>query len=158
MQTLKMSGQCRAVYYGTLIVLLIMRYLRADTLPCHSGDNFNQTLDDTIHISDVIITGRIVSVEMGEFGTYSATVSYYYSYKSDEFLLKKAFFQSKVTNFVVSPRTGMIGIFFLVRQPSMQLSLVCMTSVSLLIQSSEESYQMLIRHIIAVGASKLHDS
>ncbi len=149
-----MDSKYQAVYYGTMVVLLIMRCLRADPLLCYRGDNFNQTLDNTIHLSDVILAGRIVSVEKGEFGTYSATVSYYYSYKSDEFLLKGAFSQSKVTNFVVSPKTGMIGIFFLVREPSMQLSLLCMTSVNLLMQNSEVSYQMVIKHIIAVGTSK----
>ena len=159
-----MNRNCQSIWCGTVIILLIIQSTRADPLPCYRGDNFNETLDNTIHMSDVILAGRIISEEKGEFATYSATVSYYYSCKSDELLHKNALSHSKVTNFASSPGTGMLGIFFLVREPSMQLSLLCMTSMNMLMQNmliqnreenyQEENHQAVIKHIVAVGASK----
>ena len=142
------------ICYGTVVQLLVMRCLGAEPLPCYIGDNFNQTLDNTIHLSDVILAGRIVTKEKGDLGTYSAEVSYHYSYKSDEFLLIKALSHSKVTNFASPPPTWTLGIFFLVREPSMQLALFCMTPVDILMQNTEGSYQNVIKHIIDVGSSK----
>lgn len=125
------------------------------SLPCYRGDNYNETLDNTIHLSDVVLAGRIVSVEKGEFGTHSATVSYYYSYKSDGLLRRIVLWRTEVTNFVPAPQVGMLGIFFLFREPNMQLSLFCMASIPTLVEYSQGmSYEAILGHISEVGASK----
>lgn len=143
-------------WFATFVLLL--RGLGADpqVLPCYrsGGENVNFTLDDTIHLSDVVVSGRIVTVKRGEFETHTAGVSYYYAYKSDGLLLRRFFWSTAVTNFSPAPQVGQLGIFFLFREPSLQLALFCMTPIEMLHQSSEGSYQEIVDRINEVGSSK----
>lgn len=155
-------------HFWCIFTVLLLRGLEADSnsnsilqisLPCYRGDNYNSTLDNTIHLSDVILAGRIISLEKGEFDTYTAAISYYYSYKNDGLLQRRALWRAKVTNFAPAPELGQLGMFFLFREPSMQLSLFCMTTINALKsltkgRSTEDSYQAVIKHIISVGKSK----
>ena len=131
---------------GWLSVLLVflLRDVGADLqapLQCLMGNNSNETLKNTIHLSDVVLAGRIIKVNEGEFGTYSAVLSYYYSYKSDSFLQLRAYGSAKVINFATSPTIGQFGNFFLFREPNMQLSLFCMS----LTNPANEDYEKLVR-------------
>lgn len=126
-------------------------------LACYTsgGQNVNQTLENTIHLSDAVLTGRIVSVEKGKFGTHSAVVSYSRAYKDDGFLQKPFFSYTTVTNFVSAPVIGQFQVFFLLREPSMLLSLLCATPVYMLLQDYEEgSFQEIVEHISEVASSK----
>lgn len=135
--------------------VLILQGIGANILPCYSGDNNNATLDNTIHLSDVVLVGRIVSLEEGEFGTHSAVISYYNTYKSDGLLLRVVLWRTKVTNFVPAPSLGQLGTFFLTREPNMQLALFCMTSIPMLMEYNPKvSYKATIEHIKEVGTSK----
>ena len=148
-------------YYHLAIVcvcwLLLLQGIKtkSNPLPCYRGDNSNATLDGTVHLSDVVLAGRIVSVENDEFDTHSAVISYYYSYKSDGLLQRRALWRVKVYNFVPAPEVGQLGMFFLFREPNMQLSLFCMTQISTLMDYNPGvSYEAIIRHINEVGTSK----
>lgn len=140
------------------VVVLLLQGIGANIqvpLPCYRGDNNNATLDNTIHLSDVVLSGRILSAEEGEFGTHSAVISYIYSYKSDGLLQRRALWRTKVTNFVPAPPIGQLSMFFLSREPSLQLSLFCMTSINTLREYNPElSNEAIIKHIVEVGTSK----
>lgn len=142
-----------SIFFRTWILLLVIPCFQADPLQCF-GNNFNETLDNIIHLSDVILVGRIVEVKEGNFGTYSADVSFLYSLKSDEFLPKKFFSHSKVTNFSPEPTNGMINFFFLNREPNMQLALLCMASETVLIQYTGLDFQMILVYISNMGKSE----
>lgn len=116
--------------------------------------NVNLSLDDTIHLSDVVLSGRIVAVAKGEFDTHTAVVSYYYSYKNDGLLPRRLFWSTSVTNFSPAPQLGQLGMFFLFREPNMQLALFCTTPIEMFLQSTEGSYQEIVDHINEVGLSK----
>lgn len=135
-------------------LVLILQGLGANAEPfrCYAGSN-NETLENTIHLSDVVLAGRIVSVSEGEFGTYSAVVSYYYSYKHDGLMQKRFFWYTSVNNFIVPPQVGQLGMFFLFRDPSMRLSLSCMTPLDRLLNDGE-GYQEAIDFINEIGSSE----
>ena len=128
--------------------------MQNESFPCSMGNNFNETLNNTIHLSDVVMAGRIISVKEGEFGTFSAVVSYFYAYKSDQYLQRRALWRAEVTNFITRPAAGQLGIFFLFRQPNLELSLFCVTLSSLLKEVYEEDYEEIIDSINALGASE----
>ena len=85
------------------------------------------SLDDAIHVSDVVFTGRILAMREGSRGTLTATVSYYFAYKRDQYLRKPGFGLTDVENFATSHAhmSGESGLFFLVREPSRKLALHC---------------------------------
>lgn len=136
-----------------LVLMLQGLGANADPFRCYAGNNSNQTLENTIHLSDVVFAGRIMSVAEGEFGTHSAVVSYYYSYKHDGLMYNTSFWHTTVNNFVVPPQVGLLGMFFLFRDPSVQLSLFCMTPLHILVGTGE-GYQEVIRFINEIGSSK----
>ena len=124
-------------------------------LPCYNstGRDVNLPLDSIIHFSDVVLLGRIVAVEDGEFGTYTAVVSYYYSYKSDGLLPQTFFSSTSVANFILAPQRGQLGFFFTHREPTMQLTSFCITPVGEMTGNSV-GYQEIVDHINEVGSSK----
>ena len=128
--------------------LILLGANAADAFQCYAG-NSNETLENTVHLSDVVLAGRIVSVSEGEFGTHSAVVSYYYSYKHDGLMHKKFFWHITVHNIIFYPQVGQLGIFFLFRDPSMKMSLFCMTPVNMV-----ENYQEVIDSINEIGSSE----
>ncbi len=148
------------IWCGILAVLLL-RSIGANEQPlqCYRGNNYNETLDNTIHLSDVVLAGRIISLKEGEFETHSAVVSYYYAYKSDGLLRSRAISRVKVSNFAFAekpPAVGELGMFFLFREPNMQLSLFCMSLINMLVPNdNEEEYQETVQHIFDLGSSKL---
>lgn len=141
-----------------LLALLQLRGLGADSLhlPCYTsrGQDVNLPLKSIIHLSDVVVLGRIVAVERGEFNTYTAVVSYYYSYKTDGLLAKAFFSSTTVANFILAPQEGQLGFFFMHREPTMQLVSFCSTPVEEMSRSNV-GYQEIVDHINEVGSSKI---
>ena len=139
-------------------LFFFFRGLGADVvLPCyeHGDEIVNETLADTIRLSDVILAGRIVSVKRGEFGTHSAVVSYFIAYKDDGFLQQMYYGSVTVTNFIPEPPDGQLGLFFLFRAPSMQLSHFCTVSWIALNSVKDTNYEEILQSIEEVVASKL---
>ena len=136
---------------ATLALLLLQGnqvYMQVANLSCTMGDmSFeNSTLDLMIHSSDVVMSGRVRSAEEGEFGAYSAVVSYYFAYKTDGLLLRRTAWYTRIVDFVRLPSVGQVGIFFLIRHHTMQLSLLCM--------STEKLDTETIKYIKDLGISK----
>jgi hypothetical protein len=139
---------------GSLFAVILLGRLGAGSqeLPCYSsgGEDINLPLDQIIQLADVVLLGRIVAAGEGEFETHSAVLSYYYSYKSDGLLPRKFFWSTSVANYVLAPQKGQLGVFFLFREPSMQLASFCTTPIGALLQSSVE----ILDYIEGVGLSK----
>ena len=123
-------------------------------VPCISRTDMNLTLDDMIHMSDVVLSGRILSSSAltGDFGTNKAQVSYYYAYKSDNLLRRRALGHVQVENFSFLPRSGRSGLFFLVREPSFHLALYCMADLRGLSQLHDLA--RVLEHINEVSLSE----
>lgn len=86
-------------------------------------------------LTDVVVSGNVVSSSAGDFSTKSAKVSFYYAYKHDGQLQRLGFDTLMVTNFNFDPmETDHIGsymyIFFLVREGNAGLSLFCMSPLA----------------------------
>ena len=100
-------------------------------MPCVS-QSLELSLDNSIHISDVVLTGRVTEMREGDWGTHTAAITYYYAYKSDRFLVRLGFGRLNVNNFpsAVAMREG--ALFFLTREPNKDLALLCMAPLSAL--------------------------
>ena len=100
-------------------------------MPCVS-QTLALSLDDSIHISDVVLTGRVTEMSKGDWGTHTAAITYYFAYKSDRFLVRLGFGRIEVKNFpsAVAMREG--ALFFLTREPNKDLALLCMAPLSAL--------------------------
>lgn len=148
-----MSSEKTLILLSATLALLLLQgnrvYMQAATLSCVMGEpNFtNHALDTMIHYSDVVMVGRVTSTGEGEFGAYTAVLSYYFAYKSDGFLHRRVVWYTRIVDFTSLPAVGQLGIFFLIRHPStMQLSLLCM--------SIEIIDEKTIQYIKEVGRSK----
>lgn len=144
----------------SILLLLLQQGTGANifnaAVPCYLGDNGNATLEQTIHLSDVVLAGRIWSEEEGKFGTHNAVISYYIAYKRDRLLRRVALSRTRVINFPEAPDVGQLGLYFLFRDPSLQLALFCMTSLSAMKEYyAGLSSEAIIKHIVDVIASKL---
>lgn len=150
----KMNCKVLAIY--CMACVLVLRGADSQVFPCYGtgGLDVNLSLEDTIHLSDVVLLGRIVAVKEGEFGTHTAVVSYYYSYKNDGLLPKRLFWSTSVKNFSPAPKVGQLGMFFLFREPSMQLALFCTTPIRTLLETAEGGFQEIVNYINQVGSSK----
>ena len=100
-------------------------------MPCVSN-SLELSLDNAIHISDVVLTGLVTEMHEGDWGTHTAAITYYYAYKSDRFLLRLGFGRINVKNFQSAVAVGEGALFFLTREPSKDLALLCMAPLSAL--------------------------
>lgn len=91
------------------------------------------SLDDAIHLSDVVVTGRVISVRKGENGISKVNISFYYAYKRDNRLQRQAFsMMQAAAGFDPQERMDGTGFFFLVREPSGDLVLQCVGTLEAL--------------------------
>ncbi len=118
----------------------------------------NLLLDDVIHISDVVLTGKITAMrEEDNHATKTATIAYYYAYKRDREFRKAAGGIVEVSNFVTDSKqhVGLGLLFFLVREPQGQLALLCMAPLDALLTSDHsENFQNALEaldHVKNVG-------
>ena len=143
---------CVAVVCSGIFLLLQGAPANSQVLCDRPGsDSVNDTLENLIHLSDVVLPGLIGSAGSGEYGTYSARIYYTYLYKNDGLMAREFFGVTTVKNFMVAPRTGQASIFFLLREPSMRLALFCIIPYRQLTGDLEET----LEHILEVGSSKL---
>lgn len=110
-------------------------------VPCEGGSNRLLQLEELIHISDVVMYGLVSTetISQDEFGTFSASVSYYFAYKRDRLLARRGLATVNVVNFPERPG-GESSFFFLVRQPNTELSLYCMSTLGALDRTHETQY------------------
>ena len=111
-------------------------------VPCDGGSNRLLELDELVHISDVVMNGLVVAntITQDDFGTFTASISYYYAYKNDPLLSKHGLASVNVVDFREHPRAE-ISLFFLVRQPNAELSVYCMSRISDLSRSHAGVYK-----------------
>ena len=120
------------VFASICYCLMLLREAHtAAAMPCVS-QTLALSLDDSIHISDVVLTGRVTEMRKGDWGTHTAAITYYFAYKSDRFLVRLGFGRIEVKNFpsAVAMREG--ALFFLTREPNKDLALLCMAPLSAL--------------------------
>ena len=120
--------------------------------------NLRLSLDDAIHVSDVVLTGKITTMRDGIGATKTAAVSYYYAYKSDQYMGRRGLGRTEVQNVMADASMGEPAVFFLVREPSLILALQCMAPITALTspQSSEfRSVAEALNRIQSVGKSEL---
>lgn len=150
---MKMKLCVRCIYSFLLSLLL---YEAHAAMPCVSR-SLELSLDDAIHISDVVLTGRVAEVQEGEGGTHTAVVVYYFAYKSDRFLFRLGLGRIAVKNFASADVSRGSALFFLVREPSRDLALLCMSPLGSLYSSSEFGFNNILdalNYVQTVGASK----
>lgn len=117
-------------------------------VPCEGGSNRLLQLEELIHISDVVMYGVVLAntITPDEFGTFRASISYYYAYKNDPLLYKLGLSSVDVLDFPKRP-SGENSLFFLVRQPNAELSLYCKATLSELDNSLRSEYSGLFEII-----------
>lgn len=110
-------------------------------VPCEGGSVRLLQLDELVHISDVVMNGVVLSntIKLDDFGTFAASVSYYYAYKNDPLLSRRGLASVNVGDFRERPG-GESSLFFLVRQPNTQLSVYCKTTLNELASSHTSVY------------------
>ena len=129
------------------LILLLLEGIGADNstavyVPCEGGSNRLLQLDELVHISDVVMNGVVLtsSITQDKFGTLKAAVSYYFAYKNDSLLSRRGLASVYVVDFQERP-SGESSIFFLVREPNMDLSVYCMSTLSEISRSHESVYE-----------------
>jgi hypothetical protein len=110
-------------------------------VPCEGGSNRLLQLEELVHFSDVVMYGVVLSntITQDEFGTFRASVSYYYAYKNDPLLYRRGLAAVDVIDFPKRP-SGENSLFFLVRQPNAELSLYCKATLGDLDTSLQTVY------------------
>ena len=110
-------------------------------VPCEGGSNRLLQLEELVHISDVVMSGVVLSttITQDEFATFRASISYYFAYKNDPLLYKRGLTSVDVSDFPERP-SGDNSLFFLVRQPNAELSLYCKSTLSELDSSLQTVY------------------
>ena len=123
--------KCVGRVFASICYCLMLLREAHTAMPCVS-QTLALSLDDSIHISDVVLTGRVTEMRKGDWGTHTAAITYYYAYKSDRFLVRLGFGRIEVKNFpsAVAMREG--ALFFLTREPNKDLALLCMAPLSAL--------------------------
>ena len=114
-------------------------------VPCEGGSKRLLELEELIHISDVVMNGVVLTnlITEDEFGTFKASVSYYYAYKNDRLLSRLGLSSIEVVDFPAQTTVSETSLFFLIRQPNADLSLYCMSRLSVLLRSHENVYPTL---------------
>lgn len=116
--------------FSVLALQIGVQFARSDegsvSCPCASNPaaSWEYTLEEAVHISDVVIMGRIVELKEGMRGRMNATLSLMAAYKGGNFRFLSLV--EKVTNFEKDSSRDM-SLFFLVEEPSGNLALQCMT-------------------------------
>lgn len=110
-------------------------------VPCEGGSNRLLQLEELVHFSDVVMYGVVLSntITQDEFGTFRASISYYYAYKNDSLLYRRGLASVDVSDFPERPSEES-SLFFLVRQPNAELSLYCKSTLSELNSSLQTVY------------------
>lgn len=116
--------------------------------------NLRLSLDDAIHISDVVFTGKITTMRNGIGTTKTATVTYYYAYKSDQHMPRRGLGRAEVQNVMANASMGESTVFFLVREPSLILALQCMAPVAALRNTEFRDVVRALNRIQTVGKSE----
>ena len=116
--------------------------------------NLRLSLDDAIHISDVVLTGKIATMRNGIGTTKTATVTYYYAYKSDQHMRRRGFGRTEVENVMANASMGEATVFFLVREPSLILALQCMAPFTALRNTEFRGVVGALNRIQSVGKSE----
>ena len=105
-----------------------------------------------------------MSSRPGEFGTYTARVSYSYAYKHDGQLSRPSWTSIDIVNFPFDPTKpqydGGNAVFFLIRQQNTDLALYCMSSLKALRSNYDDRFahvSNLLSNIRKIGTSKLHN-
>ena len=125
-------------------------------MPCVSR-SLELSLDDAIHISDVVLTGRVAEMREEEGGTHTAVVVYYFAYKSDRFLFRLGLGRIAVKNFASGDVERGSALFFLVREPNRDLALQCMSPLRSLSLANELGFSNILdalNYVRTVGASE----
>lgn len=97
-----------------------------EKLTCANSGERN--LQELIHTSDVIATGKVLVTQEGFRGTQTAKIHYYYAYKRDARVLIRGRGILKVKNIFNIPRANLLAgpaLLFLVREPDGELALLC---------------------------------
>ena len=155
-------------YHLRLLAILALLFLKrigandstAVYVPCKGGSNRLLQLEELVHISDIVVYGVVLSntITEDEFGTFKASVSYYYAYKNDPLLYRRGLFSVDVLDFPERP-SGESSLFFLIRQPNTELSLYCMSTLSELDSSHQTVYDNLfeiVEKVKEVATGELH--
>ena len=110
-------------------------------VPCEGGSIRLLQLEELVHFSDVVMYGVVLSntITQDEFGTFRASVSYYYAYKNDPLLYRRGLASVDVMDFPDRP-SGENSLFFLIRQPNAELSLYCQATLNELDNSLQTVY------------------
>ena len=112
-----------------------------------------RNLQDLIHTSDVIATGKVLVSQEALRGTQTAKIHYYYAYKRDAQLLVPGQSCLKVKNIYNIPKTALLkspALFFMVREPDGELALQCYNTIL-----GEKTFKVL-DYAEALGKGELH--
>lgn len=131
--------KCVMEVFASVSCCLLLLCEAHAAMPCVSN-SLELSLDNAIHISDVVLTGRVTETREGDWGTHTAAITYYYAYKSDRFLLRLGFGRIQVKNFQSAVAVGEGALFFLTREPSKDLALLCMAPLSALLAPREMGF------------------
>lgn len=131
--------KCVVKVFAAISCCLLLLCEAHAAMPCVSH-SLQLSLDNAIHISDVVLTGRVTEMNEGDWGTHTAAITYYYAYKSDRFLLRLGFGRIEVKNFQSTIAMGEGALFFLTREPSKDLALLCMAPLSALSEPREMGF------------------
>ena len=126
-------------------------------VPCEGGSNRLLELEELVHISDVVMSGVVLSntITQDEFGTLRATVSYYFAFKYDPLLYRRGLASVDVTNFPKRP-SDENSLFFLVREPNAELSIYCQATLSNLDSYLEGGLYEIIEKVKEVATGEVN--
>ena len=126
-------------------------------VPCEGGSNRLLELEELVHISDVVMSGVVLSntITQDEFGTLRATVSYYFAFKYDPLLYRRGLASVDVTNFPKRP-SDENSLFFLVRGPNAELSIYCQATLSNLDSYLEGGLYEIIEKVKEVATGEVN--
>ena len=103
---------------------------QTDSMKCGARGSELQ-LDDAIHLSDVVVSGKIMSVTGANEGAREASIAFYYAYKRDPYLHRRAFSTLRtLAGFDPQEHLDGTGFFFLTREPSGMLAVQCVSTLS----------------------------
>lgn len=117
-----------------LLLLLLLGACARQTASMECGARETAlSLDDAIHLSDVVVTGKVLSVREGENGICEVVIGFYYAYKRDGLLQQRAFgTMPAAAGFDPQKRMDGTGFLFLVREPSGRLVVQCVATLEAL--------------------------
>lgn len=142
-----MAGEKAFSLVCAVLTVLLVRgnlvQMKPPSISCSLGETgfLNSSLVELIRYSDVVLAGRVIDTERGEFGGSNAIVSYFFAYKTDGLLIRRLVWYTTVVGFSSPPPRGQLNLFFLMRQPTtMTLSLLCMSNNSAIWSENSINY------------------